>query len=318
MKALRLILAVLMLACSVVLIGCSADRTLQSIAVSPSSQELTAAGQTVQFRAIATYTKGTHPTTTRDVTSEVQWSSSNVGVATIDSKGLATAVAGGETEISASMGGTLGVVTGAAKINVAYSSGSASHDVLSISIIPSSQSVDHVGETNQYIAIGTFNSDPVTADVTNAVHWSSSDVMVGTINSTGLATAVNSGSTTITATIPTASNALLTANASFSVQPDGGGVQISSLTVYSVGQGTGKVTSEAPWDGVINCATAGAPGCTGHFSPGTVVTLTATPDSGFTFGGWSANCVPTGQPAQCNVTMTGNESVGAIFNLLPQ
>ena len=314
MKALRVILAVLMLACSLALVGCSADRTLQTITVSPSSQELTAVGQTVQFRAIATYTKGTHPTTTRDVTSEVQWSSSNAGVATIDAKGLATAVGGGETEISASLGGTLGVVTGAARVNVDYASGSASHDVLSISIIPSSQSVGHVGETNQYIAIGTFNSDPVTADVTNVVHWSSSDVMVGTINSTGLATAVNSGSTTITATMSTASDAVLTANATFSVQPDGGGVQISSLTVYSVGQGTGAVTSA---DGVINCATAGAPGCTGHFSPGTTVTLTATPDAGFRFGGWSANCVPTDQPT-CSVTMTGNESVGAIFNLQQQ
>jgi uncharacterized repeat protein (TIGR02543 family) len=56
----------------------------------------------------------------------------------------------------------------------------------------------------------------------------------------------------------------------------------------------------------INCGTI----CTANFAGGTVVTLAATPASGYVFGGWSGACTGTGA---CTVTMTAAKSVTATF-----
>ena len=55
----------------------------------------------------------------------------------------------------------------------------------------------------------------------------------------------------------------------------------------------------------------GGDGCFGSFTYGTDVTLTATPDSGYAFTGWSgAGCSGT---ATCSITVTANTSVTATF-----
>jgi hypothetical protein len=77
------------------------------------------------------------------------------------------------------------------------------------------------------------------------------------------------------------------------------------LTVTLAGTGSGTVTSSPSG---INC-----PGtCSANFNTGTVVTLTASPASGSTFGGWSGACTGTGT---CSVTMNASKSVTASFNL---
>jgi hypothetical protein len=75
-----------------------------------------------------------------------------------------------------------------------------------------------------------------------------------------------------------------------------------TLTVSRAGTGAGTVTSNPAG---INCGTA----CAASLSSGTAVTLTATPASGSTFGGWSGACTAAG-----SVTMTGNMSCTATFN----
>ena len=77
--------------------------TVQSIAVTPANPTI-AVGATQQFTATGTYTDGS----TKDITSQVTWSSSNTGVATINSSGLATAVGGGSTTIKATQGSVSG------------------------------------------------------------------------------------------------------------------------------------------------------------------------------------------------------------------
>ncbi len=68
--------------------------------------------------------------------------------------------------------------------------------------------------------------------------------------------------------------------------------------------GTGTVTSDV---GGINCGAA----CTSLFATrGTMVTLTAAPGPGLSFGGWIGSCTGFGT---CNVTMNGPRSVGASF-----
>lgn len=69
--------------------------------------------------------------------------------------------------------------------------------------------------------------------------------------------------------------------------------------------GSGTVTSDLPG---INCGSD----CSESYSSGTSVTLTATPDSGWTFSGWGGACSGTG--ATCTVSMTSDKSVSATFS----
>jgi hypothetical protein len=84
-----------------------------------------------------------------------------------------------------------------------------------------------------------------------------------------------------------------------------------TLTVTGGGTGSGVVASSPAG---INCAiTAGiaaATGCTGLFSKGVIVTLTATPKPGDSFLKWQLSCVGIGT---CQLPMTSNRSVRARF-----
>ena len=80
-----------------------------------------------------------------------------------------------------------------------------------------------------------------------------------------------------------------------------------TLSVTLEGFGGGTVTSSPAG---INCGTA----CAATYDSGTVVTLTARPDSLSAFGGWrGGGCSGTGP---CRVTLTGNTTVTADFRLL--
>jgi hypothetical protein len=79
---------------------------------------------------------------------------------------------------------------------------------------------------------------------------------------------------------------------------------INNLTVTKSGAGSGTVTS-SPLG--INCGAD----CTQDYSYNTIVTLTASPDAGSTFTGWSGD-------SDCTdgiVTMNGNKTCTATFNL---
>jgi hypothetical protein len=78
-----------------------------------------------------------------------------------------------------------------------------------------------------------------------------------------------------------------------------------NLTITKSGTGTGGIASSPAG---INCGD----NCVGSFNPGTVVTLTATPDTGSTFTGWSSGgCSGTGT---CSITMNAGAAVTATFN----
>jgi PKD repeat protein len=87
----------------------SVPPALQSIAVTPASANATVGG-TQQFTATGTYADGS----TQDLTTQVAWTSSSTGVATVDASGLATAVSAGTATITA----TLETVSGAATLTV--------------------------------------------------------------------------------------------------------------------------------------------------------------------------------------------------------
>jgi hypothetical protein len=309
--------------------SCSSP-SLVSIAITPNVQYFTyGPGLTVQFTATGTFAQGNHPKSTQDITDEVTWKSNTPGIATISSTGLVTTtgVDYGQSNITASMNGFAGQVTANATVNVCgpgqtlsgtgCTTPSTPTILEGIAIIPTDQTVLSVNETGQFIAIGSLNGGAVT-DLTNSVQWSSSDVKVATINAGGLATGLNTGVSTITALATDAGGSVLAATSTFTVKPSGGGTALPTLTVYKVGNnaGTGTVTAPDPSTGtqVINCGTG--TGCVGNFPVGSMVTLTATPGAGSTFGGWSSNCAVTdpSKPNQCTLSMTDNATVGAIFN----
>jgi len=75
-------------------------------------------------------------------------------------------------------------------------------------------------------------------------------------------------------------------------------------------QGLGSV-SFSPAGSVANCSDT----CSSSFDFGTIVTLTATPQAGWAFAGWSGAC--TGKRTRCAVTMASARNVTATFTALP-
>lgn len=182
------------------LAGCTNPLAV-SISISPTSQSV-GIGQTVQFTATGVYGHGSnHPSSTEDLTDSVTWTSSVPSVATVNAGGVATGVSAGTTTITASIQGFTGLTTATATLTVTGGGsgiGSVS-GITTITVIPNSQSVALPSQTSQYIAIGATSSG-ATIDLTDQVAWSSASVQIGAINpSTGLATAVSQGTTTITA-----------------------------------------------------------------------------------------------------------------------
>ena len=69
--------------------------------------------------------------------------------------------------------------------------------LLSIAVTPANSSIPN-GTSQQFTATGSY-SDGSTQNLTNSVTWGSSNTSVATIDSTGLATAVGTGNTTVSA-----------------------------------------------------------------------------------------------------------------------
>ncbi len=78
-----------------------------------------------------------------------------------------------------------------------------------------------------------------------------------------------------------------------------------TLTINKGGTGTGTVTSSPAG---VNCGSD----CSETHDAGTVVTLTASPNTNSIFAGWSGACSGTGA---CTVTMNATKTVTATFNL---
>ena len=96
---------------------CTGNRDLFQIDVTPGTQALNTAGETAKFTAVGHFT---HSPTTEDITQKVTWKSSDEGVATVDSSGVATATGFGAASIIASSTGgeNHALVTGQATLTV--------------------------------------------------------------------------------------------------------------------------------------------------------------------------------------------------------
>ena len=130
-----------------------------------------------------------------------------------------------------------------------YAVGTASPTLVSIAVTPANPTI-LAGNTQQFTATGNF-SDGSAQNLTSLVTWNSSSTATATINSSGLATGVAGGTTTISATLGGVSgNTLLTVQpASLSVTttslPDGVTNVAYSATLTAMG-GTPPYTWSLP------------------------------------------------------------------------
>lgn len=166
-----------------------ASDSIIAITVSPTGAYVKPTG-TQQFTATATFGNNT----TGDVTSQVSWLSSATNIATIDSGGLATGVALGNTTITAKSNNNNSVM-GTATLTVS------SKIVTTITVSPSNPTLLLAGGQNQQFTANATFSDGTMGDVTNSCAWTSSNTGVAIINSSGLASPVATGSTTIGASL---------------------------------------------------------------------------------------------------------------------
>jgi uncharacterized protein YjdB len=168
------------------------DAVLVSLAISPDAPSVPA-GRSQAFTARGTFSDAS----SRDLTGDVTWSSSDTDVAQIsnadDSHGVATGLKKGAVTITAK----LGTVSDTATLTVTDA------ELVSIAIAPATASAV-VGQTQSFTATGTF-SDASSRDLTGDVTWASSDTDVAQISnaedSHGKATAVKKGEAKITATL---------------------------------------------------------------------------------------------------------------------
>lgn len=90
----------------------------------------------------------------------------------------------------------------------------------------------------------------------------------------------------------------------------GTNASIQTLTLNITGAGIGSITSNT---GGIDCSSSES-SCTADFEENTLVTLTATPEAGYIFKGWSgANCSGAGT---CEVTMSAATTINAVFTMV--
>jgi uncharacterized protein YjdB len=220
------------LLCLVLLSGCGAggfapgipgkpDVVLVSIAVTPENPDLIL-GTLNQFTAIGTYSDQS----TKDITASAAWSSSNQNLASINSGGMAAALALGSLSISA----TSDSITGSTSVSVQ------SPTLMSISILPASPTIAAT-TTLQFHALGNY-SDGSVQNVTRQVTWASSNTGVAQILGTGASRGQAPGNSSISATLGsiTGSTTLNVTNAtivSITVMPPSQTIAVATTLDFS-------------------------------------------------------------------------------------
>lgn len=195
---------------------------LTGISISPLNSSV-ASGLTAQYTATGVYSDGR----AENISNVVSWMSNTPAVAVMNPNqtaisGLATAIAPGVTQISASIVTINGTLSASTNLTVSTAV------LMSLQLTPVNATLV-VGVSLPYIATGIY-SDGTSANVSALVTWASSTPAIATINSSagaqhGIASGQSAGTTQISATLGAVSaQTTLTVNA----------VSLSSIVVTPV------------------------------------------------------------------------------------
>ena len=212
--------------------------TLASIVITPDLASVPQ-GDIQPFVATGVFSDGS-----TQILAAVTWASSDTKVVSIDNLGVATALGAGSVAISAASGS----ISGSTTFTVLPAS------LVSISLTPSAPSLAS-GNTIQFTAVGLF-TDGGTQNISGAT-WNSSDIDIATVDNTGFASAVATGSATISAasgsitgtTVLAVTSAVI---ASISVTPANPSVPVGSVQQFTAtgtfSDGTVEdITNSAMW-----------------------------------------------------------------------
>src|ERR1700736_5049910 len=184
------------------LLGNGGGASLTSLSLTPANPTLTLSKSppaTKQFVVIGQYSFG-NP---KDITNQLTWVSADTTVATIDNKGVATAVGSGRVIVTGSIQDavTLKIFQVSTVLTVVP-------QLTGITIGPASAQIAK-GTAQQFTATAKYN-DGTSPDITSLVAWNSTQSGIATISSSpgtqGLALAASPGSTSISASLGTVSS----------------------------------------------------------------------------------------------------------------
>lgn len=153
---------------------------LTAIALDPAEIELQP-GQDVAITATGTYDDAE----TADLTASATWTSSDSAVATVDSSGRVSAVAGGTALISASAEG----MTGTATVTVG------DVELVGVRIDPARVQL-YVGQAQPLTVVGEY-SDGSVQPLEDPVTWTSSDTKSVQVDDAGVVTAITATTTSV-------------------------------------------------------------------------------------------------------------------------
>ncbi|MFZ0308533.1 MAG: kelch repeat-containing protein, partial [Candidatus Sulfotelmatobacter sp.] len=178
---------------------------LVALALTPSTASI-AVGITQQYQVTGTYTDGS----TQNLTSSVSWSAVPLTTASVTSGGLASGVGQGTAVVTVTTGtfdavGTLAV---------------GAPGLVSIAVVPSAATIPP-GSVQQFTATGHY-TDGSTQDITSSSTWTTSNANAVGVTGSGLASALASGISTISA-----SYSAITGTASLTVETNSAGLNTS-------------------------------------------------------------------------------------------
>tara|TARA_R110002124_G_scaffold22961_2_gene85634 strand:- start:4954 stop:7593 length:2640 start_codon:yes stop_codon:yes gene_type:complete len=158
------------------------DASLTSIMLTPANPHIPK-GNTLQLTATGIYSDGISV----DITSSAVWSSADTLIATVNADGVVSGITSGSAIITA----TSAALSATTTVTVTDTT------LTSIAVTPGNQTIVK-GSNKQLTATGTY-SDGSLANITASVTWSSADTLVATVNNSGLASGIETGSSLISA-----------------------------------------------------------------------------------------------------------------------
>ena len=255
-------------------------------------QPATATCGSLQYAATALFSDGS----TKDVSSTATWSSSNTSVAVVSTTGLASGIGLGTANIGATFSGI-----------PAQSEPLAVDQLNSITLSPLAVTVP-LGTSQPFVADGNFTfaaGGTGDLDVSSQVTWNSSNTAVATIDNSGNATTVGTGSTTISAT---SCDGITFGQATLTVGPAAATSLVITPSTITISTGTTTLFTAME---LLSDGSTQPPANPVTWGSGTTTVASIDPNSGVALGVTAGTSTITGTESKSGLTNTATLTVQA-------